>query len=145
MKSLCFRGIFGGTAVACSSLDAHIRAAAKRSRRRALGRTSGIAGEWLCFCRATSPSRSVHRSSLPGRRRGPRRPGHEGIAIMKLVIIGGTGLIGSKLVTKLREGGHNTVAAAPNTGVNTLTGEGLAAALQGASVVVDVSNSPSFE
>jgi uncharacterized protein YbjT (DUF2867 family) len=64
---------------------------------------------------------------------------------MKLVIIGGTGLIGSKLVTKLREGGHNTVAAAPDTGVNTLTGEGLAAALQGASVVVDVSNSPSFE
>ena len=64
---------------------------------------------------------------------------------MKLVIIGGTGLIGSKLVTKLREGGHNAVAAAPNTGVNTLTGEGLAAALQGASVVVDVSNSPSFD
>jgi len=64
---------------------------------------------------------------------------------MKLVIIGGTGLIGSKLVTKLREHGHEAVAAAPNTGVNTLTGEGLAEALQGASVVVDVSNSPSFE
>lgn len=64
---------------------------------------------------------------------------------MKLVIIGGTGLIGSKLVTKLREHGHDAVAAAPNTGVNTLTGEGLADALQGASVVVDVSNSPSFE
>jgi uncharacterized protein YbjT (DUF2867 family) len=64
---------------------------------------------------------------------------------MKLVIIGGTGLIGSKLVTKLREHGHDAVAAAPNTGVNTLTGEGLAEALQGASVVVDVSNSPSFE
>jgi uncharacterized protein YbjT (DUF2867 family) len=64
---------------------------------------------------------------------------------MKLVIIGGTGLIGSKLVTKLREHGHEAVAAAPNTGVNTLTGEGLAQALQGASVVVDVSNSPSFE
>ncbi len=64
---------------------------------------------------------------------------------MKLVIIGGTGLIGSKLVTNLREHGHEAVAAAPNTGVNTLTGEGLAEALQGTSVVVDVSNSPSFE
>ena len=64
---------------------------------------------------------------------------------MKLVIIGGTGLIGSKLVTKLREHGHDAVAAAPVTGVNTLTGEGLAEVLQGASVVIDVSNSPSFE
>ena len=64
---------------------------------------------------------------------------------MKLVIIGGTGLIGSKLVTKLRERGHEAVAASPDTGVNTLTGEGLAEALQGAAVVVDVSNSPSFE
>jgi uncharacterized protein YbjT (DUF2867 family) len=66
-------------------------------------------------------------------------------SIMKLVIIGGTGLIGSKLVAKLRERGHDAVAAAPNTGVNTLTGEGLADVLQGTSVVVDVSNSPSFE
>ena len=64
---------------------------------------------------------------------------------MKLVIIGGTGLIGSKLVTKLREHGHDAVAASPVTGVNTLTGEGLAEVLQGASVVIDVSNSPSFE
>ena len=64
---------------------------------------------------------------------------------MKLVIIGGTGLIGSKLVTTLREQGHEAVAASPDTGVNTLTGEGLAEVLQGASVVVDVSNSPSFE
>ena len=64
---------------------------------------------------------------------------------MKLVIIGGTGLIGSKLVTKLRERGHDAVAASPDTGVNTLTGQGLAEVLQGASVVVDVSNSPSFE
>ncbi len=64
---------------------------------------------------------------------------------MKLVVIGGTGLIGSKLVTKLRERGHDAVAAAPNTGVNTLTGEGLAEVLRGAAVVVDVSNSPSFE
>jgi len=64
---------------------------------------------------------------------------------MKLVIIGGTGLIGSKLVTKLREHGHEAVPASPDTGVNTLTGDGLAEVLQGASVVVDVSNSPSFE
>jgi uncharacterized protein YbjT (DUF2867 family) len=64
---------------------------------------------------------------------------------MKIVIIGGTGLIGSKLVTKLRKQGHEAVPAAPNTGVNTLTGEGLAAVLQDASVLVDVSNSPSFE
>src|SRR5215475_1889188 len=64
---------------------------------------------------------------------------------MKFTIIGGTGLIGSKLVTILRGHGHEVVPAAPNTGVNTLTGEGLAQALQGASVVIDVSNSPSFE
>src|SRR5512138_96915 len=64
---------------------------------------------------------------------------------MKIVVIGGTGLIGSKLVNKLREHGHEAVAAAPNTGVNTLTGEGLAEVLKGASVVVDVSNSPSWE
>src|SRR5262250_3010380 len=64
---------------------------------------------------------------------------------MKLVIIGGTGLIGSKLVTALRAHGHEAVPAAPDTGVNTLTGKGLADVLQGAAVVVDVSNSPSFE
>ena len=64
---------------------------------------------------------------------------------MKVVVIGGTGLIGSKLVEQLRERGHEAVAAAPNTGVNTITGEGLAEALAGAKVVVDVSNSPSFE
>ncbi len=64
---------------------------------------------------------------------------------MKIVVIGGTGLIGSKLVTKLGEHGHEAVAASPNTGVNTLTGEGLADALAGASVVVDVSNSPNWE
>jgi uncharacterized protein YbjT (DUF2867 family) len=64
---------------------------------------------------------------------------------MKIVVIGGTGLIGSKLVSKLREHGQEAVAAAPNTGVNTITGEGLGEALKGASVVVDVSNSPSWE
>jgi uncharacterized protein YbjT (DUF2867 family) len=64
---------------------------------------------------------------------------------MKIVVIGGSGLIGSKLVTRLRERGHETVAASPASGVNTLSGEGLAAAVEGASVVADVSNSPSFE
>ncbi len=64
---------------------------------------------------------------------------------MKIVVIGGTGLIGSKVVTKLGERGHEGVAASPNSGVNTLTGEGLAEVCEGASVVVDVSNSPSFD
>jgi len=64
---------------------------------------------------------------------------------MKIVVIGGTGLIGSKLVNILHSRGHEAVAAAPNTGVNTITGEGLAQALSGAAVVVDVANSPSFE
>ena len=64
---------------------------------------------------------------------------------MKIVVIGGTGLIGSKLVKKLREHGQEVVAASPTSGVNTLTGEGLADALKGASVVVDVTNSPSWE
>ena len=64
---------------------------------------------------------------------------------MKIVVIGGSGLIGSKLVVKLHEHGQEAVAASPNSGVNTLTGEGLAEALKGAAVVVDVSNSPSWE
>ncbi len=63
----------------------------------------------------------------------------------KIVVIGGTGLIGSKVVSKLSERGYNAVAASPNSGVNTMTGEGLAEVLEGASVVVDVSNSPSFD
>src|SRR4026209_1152204 len=64
---------------------------------------------------------------------------------MKIVVIGGTGLIGSKVVSKLTQPGHRALAAAPNTGVNTITGEGLAEALEGAQVVVDLANSPSFE
>jgi uncharacterized protein YbjT (DUF2867 family) len=65
--------------------------------------------------------------------------------IVNIVVIGGTGLIGSKLVNKLREHGHEAVPAAPNTGVNTVTGEGVAEVLKGASVVVDVSNAPDWE
>ena len=64
---------------------------------------------------------------------------------MKIVVIGGTGLIGSKVVTILGQRGHEALAASPKSGVNTLTGEGLAGALAGAQVVVDVANSPSFE
>src|SRR5215813_9782491 len=64
---------------------------------------------------------------------------------MKVVVIGGTGLIGSKLVALLRQRGQEALAASPDTGVNTLTGEGLSAALAGAQVVADVANSPSFE
>jgi uncharacterized protein YbjT (DUF2867 family) len=64
---------------------------------------------------------------------------------MKIVVIGGTGLIGSKLVEKLRKDGHEPLAAAPDTGVNTITGEGLAEALEGAQVVVDVANAPAWD
>jgi uncharacterized protein YbjT (DUF2867 family) len=64
---------------------------------------------------------------------------------MKIVVIGGTGLIGKKLVTNLRERGHEVVPASPSTGVNTMTGEGLAGAVAGAQVVVDVANAPSWE
>jgi uncharacterized protein YbjT (DUF2867 family) len=64
---------------------------------------------------------------------------------MKIVVIGGTGLIGSKSVPILRQGGHEVVAASPNTGVNTITGEGLKEAMAGTQVVIDLANSPSFE
>lgn len=64
---------------------------------------------------------------------------------MKIVVIGGTGLIGSKVVARLKQKGHDALAAAPNTGVNTITGDGLKEAMAGAQVVVDLANSPSFE
>src|SRR5215831_16192575 len=64
---------------------------------------------------------------------------------MKIVVIGGTGLIGSKTVPILRQGGHEAIAASPNTGVNTITGEGLKEAMAGTRVVIDLANSPSFE
>jgi uncharacterized protein YbjT (DUF2867 family) len=64
---------------------------------------------------------------------------------MKIVVIGGTGLIGSKVVEKLKQKGHEAIAAAPNTGVNTITGEGLKEAMAGAQVAIDLANSPSFE
>src|SRR5437879_3557900 len=64
---------------------------------------------------------------------------------MKIIVIGGTGLIGSKTVPILRQGGHEVVAASPNTGVNTITGKGLKEAMAGTQVVIDLANSPSFE
>jgi uncharacterized protein YbjT (DUF2867 family) len=64
---------------------------------------------------------------------------------MRIVVIGGTGLIGSKLIGKLRQLGHEALSASPDSGVDTITGEGLSEALAGARVVVDVANSPSFE
>src|SRR5207248_8026600 len=91
---------------------------------------------------------SIHPSSYsphasedngPGSRRPTRR------CNMKIVVIGGSGLIGKKLVPILRQQGHEAVSASPSSGVNAITGEGLARALAGANVVVDVSNSPSWE
>src|SRR6185436_14381926 len=85
--------------------------------------------------------------SRPPHPSGARRAPHNisGERTMKIVVIGGTGLIGSKLVARLTEQGHEAVAASRSTGVNTLTGAGLAEVLRGATVVVDVTNSPSFE
>src|SRR5437660_1652569 len=71
--------------------------------------------------------------------------GNTGDSNMKIVVIGGSGLIGKKVVTNLRQHGHEVVAASPSSGVNTVTGEGLAQALAGAQVVVDVANAPSWE
>jgi uncharacterized protein YbjT (DUF2867 family) len=65
--------------------------------------------------------------------------------IMKIVVIGGTGLIGTKVVANLRQKGHEVIAASPNTGINTITGEGLAEAMKNTDVVIDLANSPSFE
>jgi uncharacterized protein YbjT (DUF2867 family) len=71
--------------------------------------------------------------------------GNTGDSNMKIVVIGGTGLIGKKVVSNLRQQGHEVVAASPSSGVNTVTGEGLAQALNGAQVVVDVANAPVWE
>jgi uncharacterized protein YbjT (DUF2867 family) len=84
----------------------------------------------LCSCKR-NPARNQHRT--------------EGKDMARIIVIGGTGLIGSKVVAKLNEHGHEAIPAAPSTGVDTITGEGVADALAGADVVVDVSNSPSFE
>src|SRR6476660_7141584 len=85
-------------------------------------------------------------ASGPEKLSKPSRTSHrQGRSTMKIVVIGGTGLIGSKTVAILRQGGHEVIAASPNSGVNTITGEGLKEALAGAQVVIDLANSPSFE
>src|SRR5438094_2799526 len=81
----------------------------------------------------------------PSSRAKPARCESKEKSKMKIVVIGGTGLIGSKTVSILRQGGHEAVAASPNTGVNTITGEGLKEIMAGTQVVIDLANSPSFE
>jgi hypothetical protein len=80
------------------------------------------------------PARTIGRTSVI---KVGHRAGLSGGAVMKIVVIGGTGLIGSKVVAKLKQKGHEALAAAPNTGINTITGEGLKEAMVGAQVVVD--------
>jgi uncharacterized protein YbjT (DUF2867 family) len=94
------------------------------------------------FVRRVTDGAAVRSSSMTASHPVARHK--EGVP-MKVVVIGGTGLIGSKLVSRLGEYGHQAVAASPQTGVNALTGEGLTDALTAASVVIDVANSPSFE
>src|SRR5215472_2644727 len=69
----------------------------------------------------------------------------DGVNTMKIVVIGGSGLIGTKVVTRLRQKGHEVIAASPGVGINSITGEGLKEAMTGAQVVIDIANSPSFE
>ena len=94
------------------------------------------------------PAPSIHLRAVPPDGCEPplsRATGNERKVQVKIVVVGGTGLIGSRLVTNLIEHGHDITPASPRLGINAITGEGLAAALDGASVVVDVSNSPTFE
>src|SRR6184192_1990424 len=95
-------------------------------------------------CARRTPTWSMPTFS-PSSRAKPARCESKEKSKMKIVVIGGTGLIGSKTVSILRQGGHEVVAASPNTGVNTITGEGLKGAMAGTQVVIDLANSPSFE
>src|SRR5213079_247512 len=95
-------------------------------------------------CARRTPTWSMPTFS-PSSRAKPARCESKEKSKMKIVVIGGTGLIGSKTVSILRQGGHEVVAASPNTGVNSITGEGLKEAMAGAQVVIDLANSPSFE
>ena len=116
-----------------------------------------LAGAFLVCCksplRAASRVLAAHASSqLPNsnsKRQWPRNQNHQKSKPMnkkiKIVVIGGNGRIGTKVVNNLRQGGHEVVVASPSTGVNTITGEGLADALAGADVVVDVANAPAWE
>src|SRR5213078_422994 len=95
-------------------------------------------------CARRTPTWSMPTFS-PSSRAKPARCESKEKSKMKIVVIGGTGLIGSKTVSILRQGDHEVVAASPNTGVNSITGEGLKEAMAGAQVVIDLANSPSFE
>src|SRR5213078_2236340 len=95
-------------------------------------------------CARRTPTWSMPTFS-PSSRAKPVRCESKEKSKMKIVVIGGTGLIGSKTVSILRQGGHEVVAASPNTGVNSITGEGLKEAMAGTQVVIDLANSPSFE
>src|SRR5213596_2780452 len=95
-------------------------------------------------CARRTPTWSMPTFS-PSSRAKPARCESKEKSKMKIVVIGGTGLIGSKTVSILRQGGHEVVAASPNTGVNSITGEGLKEAMAGTQVVIDLANSPSFE
>src|SRR5213596_2280530 len=95
-------------------------------------------------CARRTPTWSMPTFS-PSSRAKPARCESKEKSKMKIVVIGGTGLIGSKTVAILRQGGHEVVAASPNTGVNTITGQGLKEAMAGTQVVIDLANSPSFE
>src|SRR6476660_8327594 len=91
------------------------------------------------------PDAFTNRSVSLTSRQCVRKPRGMGGSTMKIVVIGGTGLIGSKTVAILRQGRHEVVAASPQSGINTITGEGLKEAMAGAQVVIDLANSPSFE
>src|SRR5688572_1556412 len=93
-------------------------------------------------CARRMPTSSIRTCSLSSK---AERASQNGERIMKIVVIGGSGLIGSKTVERLRNKGHEVISASPNSGVNTLTGEGVAEALAGAQVVIDLANSPSFD
>jgi uncharacterized protein YbjT (DUF2867 family) len=133
------------------------------SRRKSKAETAGTAGRFLgSFCSFaplswTETQAKFHRASRPPQGFSVANPASFAASntrqpddplegkVMKIVVIGGTGLIGSKLVKKLQDKGHDAIAGAPNTGVNTITGEGLKEALSGAQVVVDLANAPVWE
>ncbi len=123
-----------------AGLEADISAGQERTRR--LQARPFLFARHVTSAGAYLVSGSTKADPLQGRRSSP--PTRED-QVMKIVVIGGTGLIGSKTVERLRKRGHEVVAASPNSGVNTLTGEGLDQALAGAEVVIDLANSPSFE
>src|SRR5262249_20960684 len=120
--------------------------ATRRATRNSSSPTSKFRGPYDGRPNTSMCARNVQRSSAPSSPPWRRTAPADGRRCnMKIVVIGGTGISGKKLIPLLRQRGHEVVAASRSSGVNALTGEGLAEALAGAQVVVDVSNSPSFE